>query len=199
MILTVAAPAQGLAACALETETGRVHENQVELRQQVAPMGEQLLLHHVLHAARGERRAAVLLLFRQLLAQPPHGSIVVMQFELVDAGDGVILTPPIGGAIGAAHEQPVQHGEEHRAFQRKAVLALAASSVITARQPVSSHSRSNTSAGPMRRTAIVVAASSLAALNTMAFAAKRAPERNNRSCWPLACNSSKRPSVAITC
>ena len=29
------------------------------------------------------------------------------------------------GAVGAAHEQPVQHGEEHGAFQRKAVLALA--------------------------------------------------------------------------
>ncbi len=27
----------------------------------------------------------------------------------------------------------------------------------------------------------------------------RAPERNRRSNWPLACRSSKRPSVAITC
>ena len=25
------------------------------------------------------------------------------------------------------------------------------------------------------------------------------PERNSRSSWPLACRSSKRPSVAITC
>jgi hypothetical protein len=33
----------------------------------------------------------------------------------------------------------------------------------------------------------------------MALAAKRAPERTSRSTWPLACNSSKRPSVAITC
>ena len=88
-------------------------------------MGEQSLLHHVLHAARGERRAGVLLLFRQLLAQPRHGSIEVMQIQLLDAGDGVILTPAIGGAVGAAHEQPVQHREEHRAFQRKAVLASA--------------------------------------------------------------------------
>jgi hypothetical protein len=32
----------------------------------------------------------------------------------------------------------------------------------------------------------------------MALAANRAPERTNRSSWPLACRSSKRPSVAIT-
>ena len=73
-----------------------------------------------------------------------------------------------------------------------------ARSAITARQPVSSHNRSNTSPGPMRRTAILIAASSLAALSIMALAAKRAPERNSRSSWPLACRPSKRPSVAIT-
>ena len=44
-----------------------------------------------------------------------------------------------------------------------------------------------------------IAASLLAALSTMALAAKRAPERTSRSSWPLACKSSKRPSVAITC
>jgi hypothetical protein len=60
--------------------------------------------------------------------------------------------------------------------------------VITARQPVSSQSRSNTSAGPIRRTAILSAASLLAALSTMALAAKRAPERTSRSSSPLACN-----------
>jgi hypothetical protein len=88
-------------------------------------MGEQPLLHHVLHAARGERRATVLLLFQQLLPQPGHRPIEMMQIELVDAGDGVILAPAVGRAIGAAHEQPVQHREEHRAFQRKAVPAFA--------------------------------------------------------------------------
>ena len=49
----------------------------------------------------------------------------MMQIEPRDAGDGVILAPAIGGAVGAAHEQPVQYGEEHRALQRKAVLAFA--------------------------------------------------------------------------
>src|SRR5580693_7135986 len=65
--------------------------------------------------------------------------------------------------------------------------------MTTARQPVSAHSRSNTSAGPIPRTAIWIAASLLAALSTMALAAKRAPERTSRSNWPLACNSVETP------
>ena len=125
MILAVAVPAERLAAGALEIEAGGVHEHEVKPRQQIAPMGEQPLLHHVLHAARGERRAGVLLLFRQLLPQPGHRPIEMMQIERLDAGDGVILAPAVGRAIGAAHEQPVQHREEHRAFQRKAVPAFA--------------------------------------------------------------------------
>src|SRR5262249_19185357 len=70
----------------------------------------------------------VLLRLRQLFAQPRHcpiEEIEVMQIELLDASNGVVLPPTVGRAIGAAHEQPVQHGEEHGAFQRKAVLALA--------------------------------------------------------------------------
>ena len=81
--------------------------------------------NHVLQAARCERRAAVLLFLRQLLAEPRHRPIEMMQIKPRDADDGVILAPAIRGAVGAAHEQPVQHGEEHGAFQRKAVLALA--------------------------------------------------------------------------
>jgi len=39
--------------------------------------------------------------------------------------DGVILAPAIGGAVGAAHEQPMQHGKEDGTLQRKLVSALA--------------------------------------------------------------------------
>jgi hypothetical protein len=53
-----------------------------------------------------------------------------------------------------------------------------ARSAITARQPLSSHSRSNTSAGPIRWTAILIAASLASALSTIALAENRAPERN---------------------
>ena len=125
MILAVAVLAQRLAAGALEVEAGGVHEHQVEPREQVAPIREQPLLHHVLQTARREWRAAVLLFLGQLLAQPGHRPVEMMQIEPLDADDGVILAPAIGGAVGAADEQPVQHREEHGALKRKTVLAFA--------------------------------------------------------------------------
>jgi hypothetical protein len=113
MILAVAMLAQRLAAGTLEGQAGAVHEHQLEPREQVAPMRKQSLLHHVLQAAQCERRAAVLFLFRQFLAQPGHRPIEMMQIEPLNACDGVVLAPAISGAVGATHEQPVQHREEH--------------------------------------------------------------------------------------
>ena len=63
-------------------------------------------------------------------------------------------------------------------------MRLSANSSITARQPVSDHSRSNTKPGPSRRTAAV--GSSRAAVSTMAWVANRAPERSSRAICPLA-------------
>ena len=87
MVLAVAVLAQRLPARAFEVEAGGVHEHQVEPREQVAATREQPLLHHVLQATRGERRAAILLLFRQFLAQPGHRPIEMMQIKPLDAGD----------------------------------------------------------------------------------------------------------------
>jgi hypothetical protein len=114
-------PSISTAASALEVQAGGVHEHQVEPREQVASMREQPLFHHVLAAAWRKRGAAVLLLRRQFLAQPRHRPIKVMKIELLHAGDHVVLTPAIRGAVGAAHEQAVQYGEEHRALQRELV------------------------------------------------------------------------------
>ena len=64
---------------------------------------------------------------------------------------------------------------------------------MTSRQPVSSHNRSNASAGPIRRAELVVATPAANASTTMALAAKRAPERSRRSNCPLSRKSSTRP------
>jgi hypothetical protein len=82
------------------------------------------------------------------------GNARVRSIEPRDAADRIVSAPAIRGAVGAA---------------------LLASSAITARQPVSFQSRSNTGAGPIRRTAILSAASSAAALSTMALAATARP------------------------
>jgi hypothetical protein len=70
----------------------------------------------------------------------------------------------------------LQHGQQDRALDREPMVAAKRSLVrssVTARQPVSAHSRSNTKAGPIRRTAAV--ASSCAALSTIAWVTNRAP------------------------
>ena len=48
-----------------------------------------------------------------------------MQLDPVDAVDAIILAPAVGGAVRAAAEQTVQHGQERRALQRKVMLARA--------------------------------------------------------------------------
>ena len=123
MVFGEAALSQRLAARSLEIEAGRVHEHEVELAEQIAPAREQLLFDDVLQAARREERGAVLLIFAQLLAQPGHRPIKVMQVDILDAIDGVILAPAVRRPIGAASKQAMQNGEKHRAFEREAVLA----------------------------------------------------------------------------
>ena len=91
----------------------------------------------------------------------------------------------------------MQNGEEHRALQRGKRHHGGAGQRTTPRQPVSSHNRSNASAGPMRRAELVVASPAAAASTTMALAAKRAPERSRRSNCPLSRKSSTRPSVSV--
>ena len=99
MVLAVAVLAECLAARALEVQTGGVHEHQVEPAEQVAPMREQLLLDQILAAAWCERRRAVLLIGRQFLAEPGHGTIKMMEVELFAAGDAILLAPAIGRQI----------------------------------------------------------------------------------------------------
>ena len=83
-----------------------------------------------------------------------------------------------------ADEQAVQDGEEHRALQRELMPPrageigdhVAAAGLFP--QPLE---HQHTSAGPMRRTAILIAASSATALSIMALAANRAPRSRRRA------------------
>ena len=169
MILGEAAPPERLTASALEIEARRVHEHDVERGQEVAPGGEQVLLQDVLHAARRKRCRAVLLVFRQFLAQPRHRAIEMMQFDPVDAVDAIILAPAIGGAVRAAADEAVQHGQKRRALQRELMVARLRQALDHGPQPVSSHTRSKASAGPMRRVEIAAASPRSSASSTIAF------------------------------
>jgi hypothetical protein len=162
-------------------EARGVHEHDVERGQKVAPTGEQRLLQDVLHAARRKRRRGVLLILGKLLAEPRHGPIEMMQFQAVDAVDAIILAPAVGGAVRAAAEQAVQHGQERRALQRELMVARSPDARSRLGSPSPPKTRSKASAGPTRRVAIVVASPRSSASSTIALSAKRAPERKSRS------------------
>ena len=114
-----------------------------------------------------------------------------MQIELVDAFDGIILAPAICGAVGAADDEPVQHGEEHRALQREAELARACqlrdhrSAAGLLPQPLEQQRRSDATYRDLDRGVIAGRAQH----HRLGGKARRA---HSRSSWPLACNSSKR-------
>src|SRR5215472_12559080 len=125
MVLAIAVLTDALSAEAFEVEAGGIHEHQVQAAEQVAPMGEQLLLDQVLGAARRETRRIILLPRGQCFTEPGHGTVEVVQVEVFAAADAIILAPAIRRQIRTAAHQAMQHGEKHRAFQYEAMTALA--------------------------------------------------------------------------
>ena len=178
-----------------------VHEHDIERGQQVAPVSKQLLLQNILHAARRKRRRAVLLVCGRprIKSGASHGAIEMAPFEVLDAVDAIILAPAVGGAVQAAAKEAVQHGQKRRSLEREAMLAharqaldgLPAAGLLP--HPLESERRPDAS----RRRCLRLAR--LSESSTIALSAKRAPERSSRSNCALACNSSIRPSAAITC
>ena len=101
MVLAVAALADVLAALALEVDRGGVEEDQLEIGEEVAAVGEQLLLDPVLDAAGSERRLVRLLVVGQLLAEPGHGPVEVVQLQQFTPVDLVVGLPLVGGSVAA--------------------------------------------------------------------------------------------------
>src|SRR5450631_377930 len=85
---------------------------------------EQLLLDEILAGTRHEGCSPVLLLFRQNLSQPSHGSVEMVQTQLADAFDGIVVFPLLGGAVAARREKPMQHGEKDGALDGKLKTAV---------------------------------------------------------------------------
>src|SRR5450759_5059372 len=116
--LAVAVLAERLAAPALEVQRRGVHEHNRQVAEQVAPASKQPFLDEVLDAAWNQRPPG-LLGRRQFLTKPDHRAIEMMQLQLIDAIDAVVVSPILASAVGARHHEAVQHGQEHRALDRK--------------------------------------------------------------------------------
>src|SRR6516162_1707438 len=112
--LRVAVLAEAVAAGALEIKRGGVEKDQAQLAEQVVAQREQPLLDEVLGGAWSETTSA---LVGQFVAEPAHRAVELMQFELADPVDDQPVPPLLGGAVGARVEQPMQHGQKHRAFE----------------------------------------------------------------------------------
>src|SRR4029077_5269353 len=56
---------------------------------------------------------------RHFSAEPAHGAIEMMEFQLVDAVDAIIVAPMLASTVGARNHEPMQHGQEHRALDRE--------------------------------------------------------------------------------
>jgi hypothetical protein len=112
MILTEASLADVLPAIALERDRRRVEEDELEVGEEVPAVGEDPLLDPVLGASGCERRLVLLLVLGQLLAQPGHSPVEVMQLQAVAALDLVVGLPLVGSPVAAGGEEAMERGEE---------------------------------------------------------------------------------------
>ena len=200
VVLRVAAPAKLGAALSLEGQAGGVHEDHAEFartgraggRNRLplprGPCGSVASVNAL--AAVADRRARC--------AEPSHGAVVMMQLKGIGAVDPVIGAPLIRRAV-RAPTQTVGGAPSRtpRARRQTRNCRSAASSANTARQPTSCHSRSKSSAGPIRRHRASGAASSSTSDSTIERCASRATERARRSRSPRATTTSLRPRLAM--
>ncbi len=106
MILAVTVAAQRLPALSLEIDRGGVEEDQIDLREQVAPPLKERLLDPVLHAPRAAQCRTLL---GQRFVQKRHGPIQMVQLQPVGASNAIRLAPALRRPITAGGKQPVQH------------------------------------------------------------------------------------------
>ena len=114
VVLGMAVRPQAVAARAVERQRRGVHEDQRQVGEEIPPALEQTLLDRVLHAARREIAVSGRL---QLLAQPGHRPIEVVQTQVGRAGDGVVDHPLLARAVGARDEQAVQDADKDRPLE----------------------------------------------------------------------------------
>jgi hypothetical protein len=124
VVLGVPIPPDGLSAIAFEVDRGGIEEDQIQAAEQIAAAGKHLFLHQVLGGANHERGGPFLFWLRQRFPQPGHGPIQLIQRHRVDAGDGIVLFPLLGGTVAARRYQPLQHGQERGSFDGELEVAI---------------------------------------------------------------------------
>src|SRR5262249_21298518 len=119
MILAVAILPDALAAVTFEVERCGIEEDDVHVGEQIATAREQQFLDQIFGATWYELGRTLLLLVGQMMSEPSHGPIQMVQLQLVHALENVVLFPAFGGTIAAGSQQAVQDSHEHGAFDGK--------------------------------------------------------------------------------
>ena len=112
MVFAEASLADVLATFPLEIEGGGVEEHQLQIGEEVPPVGEHFLLDPVLDAAGGERRLILLLAPGQLLAEPRHGPVQVMELQGLAPVDLIVGLPLVGRPVATGCEEAMEHRQE---------------------------------------------------------------------------------------
>ena len=123
MVLAIAVLAQAFASLPLEIDARGVEEHQFQARKQIPPPGKQPFFDQVLSAAWSQTLVRGLFRRWQRFAQPPHGPIQMVQFEVLDPRQSVTTAPPLGGAVAAGNHQPMEHGHQHGTLHGELELA----------------------------------------------------------------------------
>ena len=115
--------------------------------------------------------------------------------QVIDARDAVVVAPLLAGAIRTGHHQPMQHGEEHRALDRKLEAAPGEqlvhhrSALGVAPRPLEQQRRTDPFTGQLRDAAFVQQRQHHRSLRQAGDGADQSVEMPRRS------TSSLRPSV----
>ena len=198
MILAVAALADGFASLSLEVDAGGVEEDQLEFSEQIEPVGEQPLLDQILGTSRSEWCLVRLFRAGQLLTEPGHGPVEMVELQSLTSFNLIILLPLVGGAITARVEETMKNCEEDGPLDGELIVAALeelTDHMLTAGllpEPLEDQSRTNAAAGVGREFPWAWS------VRIRTDSAKRAPETSRASSCPLRWSSSSRPRVAMT-
>jgi len=121
MIFGVPPLSDGLTTFSLEVERGGVEKHEIKIDKKTAAMVKHILLDHVFRTT-GSKRGSVLLI-GEFLAEKGHGTIKLVQGDLLSSRYHIGRTPFLASAVGPGNKKAVQHSQEQRPFHGEAEFA----------------------------------------------------------------------------
>src|SRR5271157_961737 len=118
MILAVAKLTDRFAAITFEIDRGGVEENNIKSGKQITTHPEHILFNQILDASRCKRRLSFLIF--QPFPKKGHGTIKMMQSQIVNAVDYIVPVPLVAISVGTGNKKPVQNGQKNSPLHIKA-------------------------------------------------------------------------------